>query len=82
MTKEQIWDGFTQLFPDYVDKVEKYEKIGSKSIKLTLNATVPDTEEHKTLIFLYNDIWDWTFGTKVWRKKPRVIGKENKNENA
>jgi hypothetical protein len=68
MTREEIWNGFTKLFPDKVKNVDSYTKIGSKTIKLTLKA--PEGEEPKHLIFLYNNIWDWTFGTKVWRKKP------------
>lgn len=71
MQRDNIWEGFVKLFPDYVDKVESYTKIGSKSIKLKMK--VPEGEAEKYLIFLYNDPWDWTFGSKVWRKKPRPM---------
>lgn len=69
MVVDNIWNGFTKLFPDYVDKVESYKKIGSKSIKLKMKT--PEGAPDKFLIFLYNDPWDWTFGTKVWRRKPQ-----------
>lgn len=65
MTRDNIWDGFCKLFPDWAKHVESYRKIGSKTIELTM-----DTEKKK-LIFLYNDPWDWTFGSKVWRVRPR-----------
>lgn len=69
MVVDNIWNGFTELFPDYVDKVESYKKIGSKSIKLKMKT--PEGAPNKFLIFLYNDPNDWTFGTKVWRRKPQ-----------
>lgn len=74
MTIDNIWQGFTELFPDYVDKVESYKKIGSKSLKLKMKNT-----EDKYLIFMYNDPWDWTFGSTIYRKKPRPV-KSNINE--
>jgi len=74
MQRDNIWDGFVKLFPNYVDKVESYKKIGSKSIKLKMK-TDDGTDKH--LIFLYNDPWDWTLGTKVWRAKPRPIYRRN-----
>lgn len=69
MVVDNIWNGFTELFPGYVDKVESYKKIGSKSIKLKMKT--PEGASDKFLIFLYNDPNDWTFGTKVWRRKPQ-----------
>lgn len=86
MVVDNIWNGFTKLFPDYVSKVESYKKIGSKSIKLKMKTA--EGEPEKYLIFLYNDPWDWTFGSKVWRKKPHyqknnideVIKEASKNE--
>lgn len=65
MTRDNIWEGFKKLFPEMVENVETYQKIGSKTIKLKMK------EQDKFLIFLYNDPWDWTFGTKVWRARPR-----------
>ena len=69
MTKDEIWQGFVKLFPTYVERVESYEKIGSKSLSLKIK--MPEGQPNKTLLFLYNDPWDWTFGSKIWRKKPR-----------
>lgn len=71
MQRDNIWEGFKKLFPDYVPKVETYWKIGSKSIKLKMKTA--EGEKEKFLIFLYNDPWDWTFGTKVWRKRPKSM---------
>lgn len=78
MTRDEIWEGFVNLFPSYVDKVESYTKIGSKSLSLKMK--VPEGQPSKNLIFLYNNMWDWTFGTKVWRKKPNK--KEDNNHEA
>lgn len=70
MVVDNIWAGFCRLFPDYINRVESYKKIGSKSIKIKMNKeNISDPDRY--LIFLYNDPWDWTFGTKVWRRKPQ-----------
>lgn len=78
MTKDNIWEGFVKLFPDYVGKVESYVKIGSKSIKLKMKT--PEGAPEKYLIFLYNDPWDWTFGSKIWRSKPKKKFRNNIDE--
>lgn len=69
MQRDNIWEGFVKLFPDYVDRVESYAKIGSKSLKLKMKTD--EGQPEKYLIFLYNDPWDWTFGSKVWRARPK-----------
>lgn len=87
MKIDNIWEGFKNLFPDYEDKVESYSKIGSKTIKIKMKT---QDESDKFLIFLYNDPFDWTFGTKVWRVRPRKKAQNNidkvleevKNENS
>lgn len=66
MTRDNIWEGFIKLFPYLSDRVERYTKIGSRTIKLHM-------KNNSTLIFLYNDPNDWTFGTRVWRNKPRKL---------
>ena len=65
MVVDAIWEGFKKLFPTWVDNVESYKKIGSKTIEIKIK------DSDNKLIFLYNDPWDWTFGSKVWRAKPR-----------
>ena len=72
MTRDNIWEGFCKLFPDWVKNVESYRKIGSKTIELTMKS-VNENNEKRKLIFLYKDPWDWTFGSKVWRAKPRKV---------
>lgn len=64
MTGAQIFQEFCNLFPDYAVTANGYEKIGSKAIKLSYNGGL----HH--LIFMYKGDDDWTFGTRVWRKKP------------
>ena len=66
MSRDNIWEGLVKLFPYLSERVESYTKIGSKTLKLYMS-------NGQTLIFLYNDPWDWTLGTKVWRNKPRKM---------
>lgn len=70
MQRDNIWEGFSKLFPDYVKNVESYKKVGSKTLKIKMK-TEDGTD--KFLFFLYNDPWDWTFGSKVWRTRPKKI---------
>ena len=71
MQRDNIWEAFKNLFPDWEEKVESYKKIGSKSIKLKIKR--PEGEEPKYLIFLYNDPWNWTYGSNIYRRKPRPV---------
>lgn len=75
MTKVEIYDGFKDLFPSWVNKVESYKKVGSKTISLKLKSG-------KSLVFLYNNPSNWNFGTKPWRKKPDPIPKKARDENS
>lgn len=65
MTIDYIWEGFRKLFPTWIDEVEKHRKVGSKTIELTM-------KNGKKLLFLYNDPWDWSFGSKIWRARPKM----------
>lgn len=63
MKKEEIFDHFVELFPDYARHVKTYKKLGSKMISL-------ETEIGERLTFLYMGKDNWNFGTKPWRRKP------------
>lgn len=73
MTRLDIYKGFEDLFPDWVEKVESYKKVGSKTISLKM-------KNGRSLVFLYNNPNNWNFGTKPWRKKPEPIQKKEKQQ--
>lgn len=89
MQRDNIWEAFKDLFPDWADRVEGYQKIGSKSIKVKIKT---EKGNEKYLIFLYNDPWNWTYGSTIYRRRPKPvesnieevinsIKEENNNEN-
>lgn len=67
MTRDEIYERFKIMFPQYNDKVTGYEKIGSKSIALDLTTG--------RLVFLYIDDTNWSLGTKLYRMRPNQIPK-------
>lgn len=69
MTKEQLFDAFKILFPNFVEGVKSYRKIGSKTIAI-------EFKEGKSRVFLFVDNDNWHFGTKLWRKRPDVLTKK------
>lgn len=75
MNKNDIFEHFIKLFPNYVPNVLEYKKIGSRCISITFS---PDSIS-KNLLFLYNNDEDWTLGTKIWREKPNNKGGSNVN---
>lgn len=74
MNKEQLFDVFKMMFPDWSKAVISYKKIGSK----TLAITFLDHDVTTSRVFLYNNSNDWQFGTKLWRKRPDKLRKKNK----
>ena len=36
MQRDNIWEGFSKLFPDYAKNVESYKKVGSKTLKIKM----------------------------------------------
>lgn len=68
MKGSEIFRKFVTLFPEYAGAIARYTKIGSKAIKLEY--TGANGEALKPLIFMYKGEDDWTFGTRVWRRKP------------
>lgn len=67
MKGAEIFQEFCTLFPDYAEAADGYKKIGSKTIKLEFT---DNGKALKPLIFMYKGDNDWTFGTRVWRRKP------------
>ena len=70
MRKEEIYDMFVNMFPEYDDHVIDYTKLGSKMIGLTM-------DDGSSLSFLYMGKGNWNFGTRPWRRKPTPLGKKN-----
>ena len=70
MRKEDIYKVFTNMFPEYEDRVVSYRKIGSKMIGLEMEGGLK-------LSFLYMGHNNWNLGTKPWRKKPTPLRKMN-----
>lgn len=72
MTKENIYLALCHIVPTFAKEVERYEKIGSQSIRLKM-------KNGKTRVFLYYNDDNWTLGTKSWRKRPERTPKKTKH---
>lgn len=77
MKKQELFDIFRMLFPNWVDngQVKKYKKIGPNALVITFETGL---KEDVTRVFLYNSGDDWQFGTKLWRNKPKRRTANNK----
>lgn len=72
MSKEDLFDMFEQMFPNWAERVTTYKKIGSRTLAIKFKEfgeTVIDQNE-VSRVFLYKGPNNWQFGTKMWRKKP------------
>lgn len=79
MNKEQLFDAFKELFPDWAKKVISYKKIGSKTLAIKFATSVEENKvNEESRVFLYNDPNNWQFGTKLWRKRPEHLQKKSK----
>lgn len=79
MNKEQLFEAFKELFPDWAKKATSYKKIGSKALAIKFEESVDDQKAMETSrVFLYNDPNNWQFGTKLWRKRPEHLQKKSK----
>ena len=72
MNKEQLFEAFVQLFPDWAKYAKSYKKIGSKCLAIKFHNGI-------SRVFLYNDENNWKFVNKMWRKRPDKIQKEEKD---
>lgn len=82
MNKEQLFEKFKVLFPNWAGRAIFYKKIGSKTLKIIFASDIGVVNEIKNTsrVFLYNNEDDWQFGTKLWRKRPDKPEKINKEE--
>ena len=79
MNKEQLFDAFKELFPDWAKKVISYKKIGSKTLAIKFVTSVEENKvNEESRVFLYNDPNNWQLGTKLWRKRPEHLQKKSK----
>lgn len=62
MKLDEIYAGFLTLFPEWGDAIEGYSRLGSRAITLYFKNT------EKTLVFYYNNLDDWSFGTRMFRR--------------
>lgn len=77
MNKEQLFETFKELFPDWAKKAISYKKIGSKTLAIKFATSVEGNKmNEESRIFLYNNPNNWQFGTKLWRKRPEKLQKK------
>lgn len=79
MSKEQLFEKFTEMFPEWAERVVNYKKIGSKCLAIKFiqfGETVTDQTEISR-VFLYDNPDNWQFGTKLWRKRPKRLKKKD-----
>lgn len=84
MNKEELFNAFKVLFPNWAEHVEAYRKIGSRTlaIKFRFVESLHDENGIETSrVFLYVDENNWQFGTKLWRKRPEMKKKKEDNKN-
>lgn len=75
MSKEQLFNVFADLFPDWARTAVSYKKVGSKTLAIKFvqfGDTVADKKEISR-VFMYYSPNNWQFGTKIWRKRPDKI---------
>lgn len=82
MNKEELFNAFKVLFPNWVEYVNSYKKIGSKTLAIEFRFPCYTPESHcfkkVSRVFLYVNEDNWQFGTKLWRKRPDNMKKESK----
>lgn len=63
MTTDELYNRFVSLFPVYKAGIIYCEKIGARAIKITLIGG-------RIRYFIWYNDENWTFGTKLYRKRP------------
>lgn len=78
MSKDKLFRIFESMFPEYAKRVTSYRKIGSRALAIILirggdEASLMDQGENEesSRVFLYYGPGNWTFGTKLYRKRPK-----------
>lgn len=80
MNKQQLFEAFNSLFPDWAKRLTSYKKIGSKTLALTFLEGTSDNITSTSRVFLYVDQNNWHFGTKLWRKRPMRLTKNETSD--
>lgn len=83
MNKDELFEVFKDMFPNWVDKVVDYRKIGSRVLAITFKIEGGNnTTGEVSRVFLYVSPENWQFGTKLWRKRPeRLTNKKEDDQN-
>lgn len=68
MSKDNLFEAFKSLFPEWGVMTTSYKKIGSKCLAIKFAQHGSDNEISR--VFLYDNPNNWQFGTKLWRKRP------------
>lgn len=77
MTKEELFEVFSRMFPEFAKKATSYKKIGSRVLAIKFVEEIVDRKIIETSrVFLYIDENNWQFGTKLWRKRPERLNKK------
>lgn len=77
MNKDELFQVFHEMFPDYAKNVTSYKKTGSRTLAVKFKQEVDDQKETEvSRVFLYINPNNWQFGTKLWRKKPEHLKKK------
>lgn len=66
---EELYLIFKGMFPNFGDRVKAYKRIGSCTIAV-------DLDDNKSYVFLYISPDNFSFGTKLWRKRPDLVTKK------
>lgn len=61
---EELTNIFKQMFPEWGARVKEFKPFQRDVIVVIMN-------DGTSFVFLYKSIHDWSFGTKLYRAKPR-----------
>lgn len=68
---EELIAAFCEMFPEWFPSVKEYKPFQRDVIIVIL-------EDGRSYVFMYKGPEDWSFGTKLYRAKPRKIEKKQK----
>ncbi len=83
MNKDELFDVFKTMFPNWVPFVRRYKKISSRALAITFRDTNVDDQfiSERSRVFLYIDDTNWHFGTKLWRRMPKKLENRRSKNN-
>lgn len=81
MTKPELYDKFTELFPEWTGRVIGFKRIQPRVLKLQIRADFEDPTQDVMRYFMYINEDDWSFGTKIYRNAPKYMKKKEENKN-